>query len=148
MRRPDAGPRYAVVDTYALLAELAGSIPEGGRTVMDAIRTGRTRGVVHYLVAYELYLLYEKGLLPFESPSELEEFLTAYFYVKPLTTIEARQAARIKKLAEDRLGGRARVLSAADVATVAVALLNRWPVITGDPVVRRVSRMLGVEVLW
>ncbi len=141
-------PQAVLVDTYAVIAELSDTISPKGRWVMEAVRTGRTRGVIHYLIAYELYYLYGKGMLPFESPEELEEFISSYFYMKPLTSFEANKAARIKLLAEAMLGEESRALSLSDATTLAIAALDNLPIVSGDPVLMKMSSFVGVKVIW
>jgi hypothetical protein len=53
-----------LIDTYALMTETTGEIPQTTRTALDAIRREKGRGVIHSLIAYEFLLQYHRRRLP------------------------------------------------------------------------------------
>ena len=74
----------AIVDTYAIMADLTGQATNGAVRALDEIRVGKINGIVHYLIVCELAYHWRRGRLPFQSEKELREFISTYFTVKML----------------------------------------------------------------
>ncbi|RLE93369.1 MAG: PIN domain nuclease [Thermoprotei archaeon] len=146
--------RIIVVDTYAIIADLTGTITKRALDVIESIRLGETEGLLHYLIICELAYHWRKGRLPFISEEEFLEFIDLYFKVVDLDPHLALEASRVKiegniflkKASDQRL--RKRTLSLADATTIALALKYNAPVLTGDIDLSYVAERLGVEVIW
>ncbi len=142
----------ALIDTYAIVAYLAGYIPETAKEVIDRIRGGKARGVIHYLLVYELAYHWRKRKIPSSSEKELLEFVKLYFEVEDLTPDVAIEASNLKLKGDEVLRKnpelRRRRLSAADATTIAIALRKNLPIVTGDKDLSFVARKMGVEVIW
>ena len=57
--------RAVIVDTYAIMADLTGQAPLAATNILDKIRSGEVKGILHYLIIYELSYHWRKGRLPF-----------------------------------------------------------------------------------
>ncbi len=146
--------RAVVVDTYAIMADLTGRASEKALDVLEAVRLGKTRGVLHYLIVYELAYHWRRGRLPFASEEELLEFVETYFTVEPLEANVALEASEVKVLGDRLLASsgdpslKRRRLSAADATTIALARRLGAPIVTGDTDLSYVARRLKVDVIW
>ena len=112
------------------------------------------KGIIHYLIVYELSYHWMKGRLPFHSEKELLEFINTYFSIYDLDPGLAIEASRIK-LQGDRLLRNAgekelrhRKLSVCDSTTIALAKRLNTSIVTGDKDLTYVAREMGVKVLW
>jgi predicted nucleic acid-binding protein len=118
------------------------------------VRTGEVKGVIHYLIIYEIAYHWRRGRLPFKGEDEMLEFIEAYFDVEPLDVAIAVEASRLKVLADAKLRSsgdphlRGRRLSVSDATTLALALKLGAPIITGDADLSYAARLFGVEVIW
>lgn len=63
-----------IVDTYAIMADLTGQATPTAVEVLDSVRLGRVRGVIHYLIIYELSYHWRRGRLPYRDEGELLKF--------------------------------------------------------------------------
>ena len=79
------GRREVVVDTYAIIADLTGQASPKAYQVLDSIRLGDVRGIVHYLIVCELAYHWRRERVPFISSSELIDFIETYFTIVPFT---------------------------------------------------------------
>ncbi len=146
--------RTVVIDTYALIADLTGQAPPTATRVLDSVRLGETRGVIHYLIVYELAYHWRRKRLPFRNEGELREFIETYFYVASLDPVIALEAAEIKVLGDKLLreaveyGVRGRKLSTADTTTIALARRLNAPIVTGDRDLAYVAEKIGVKIIW
>jgi predicted nucleic acid-binding protein len=146
--------RELIIDTYAIISDLMGTISPAASKALDLIRLGEVIGVVHYLIIYELTYFWKKGGLIFKSSEEIKEFIETYFKVAELDTDLALEAAKVKaegdqllrKASELKL--RRRRLSVADATTLALALRFGAPLVTGDEDLRYVADCMRVEVIW
>ena len=146
--------KAAIVDSYAIMADLLGQAPRRAQRYLDKVRLGEVKGYLHYSLVYELAYHWRRGGLPFAGEEELLEFVSTYFKVLSIDIETALEASKVKiagdsllRRAEDeRL--RARRLSVADATTIALALRLDVPVITGDADLTYVARALGVKVIW
>jgi len=143
-----------IVDTYAIVADLTGQATTTAIKVLDSVRLGKVKGVIHYVIVYELSYHWRKGRLPYRDEGELLEFIRTYFDVIRLNPELALEASRIKLEGDKLLRGaeheelKRRRLSVCDSTTIALALRLKAPVVTGDADLTYVARKMGVEVLW
>ena len=143
-----------IVDTYAIIADLLGEAPRTAREVLDRVRTKSLRGIIHFLVIYELAYHYIKGRLPFLDVNELMEFLRRYFSIVNLSPVMAVRAAEIKfygdKLLKQSISRKLkrRSLSIGDALTIYLAKSLNAPILTGDADLTYVAREFKVKVIW
>lgn len=146
--------RMVVVDTYAIIADLTGQIPKKASSILEDIRLGKIKGLIHYLIIYELTYHWKKGRLPFYNTNELREFIKIYFKTEPLDMETAIKAAEIKvkgdKLIQTSKNQtlKHRKLSVADVTTIAMAIKYKIPIITGDKDIKYIAEKLGIKTIW
>ena len=143
--------KAVIVDTYAIMADFNGEMPDKAVKYMDMIRLGRIKGYLHYLIVYEMAYHWRKGRLPFENSDEFRNFIDLYFEILPIDVEVALEASRVenvgdKMLQEAKLKG--RTLSVADATSIALALMYEVPIITGDIDLSYVARKLGIAILW
>lgn len=146
--------RAVIVDTYAIIADLTDNVTTHAREVIERVRKGAIKGVIHYLIVYELSYHWRKGRLPFINEEEIKEFITRYFLIKPLTYELALRASEIKILGDKilRRSGdpelTGRRLSSADATSIALAERLKVPILTGDKDLAYVAGRLGISVIW
>ena len=146
--------RIVVIDTYTIIADLTGQATPQAVRLLDKVRTGEIKGVIHYLIIYEIAYHWHKGRLPFKGEDEMLEFIETYFDVEPLDASIAVEASRLKVLANAKLRSssdpqlRGRRLSVSDATTLALALKLDAPIITGDADLSYAALLFGVEVIW
>ena len=146
--------RAVVVDTYAIMADLVGDVTPNALKALERVRKGITKGIIHYLIVYELSYHWRKGRLPFIDDAELKEFIKRYFIFKPLTYDLALRASEIKILGDKLLRESndvdltRRRLSSADATSLALAERLRIPIVTGDKDLSYVAKKLGIGVVW
>jgi predicted nucleic acid-binding protein len=134
--------------------DLTGQATPQAARLLDKVRTGEVKGVIHYLIIYEIAYHWRRGRLPFKGEDEMLEFIEAYFDVEPLDVAIAVEASRLKVLADAKLRSsgdphlRGRRLSVSDATTLALALKLGAPIITGDADLSYAARLFGVEVIW
>lgn len=75
---------------------MLGEAPRTAREVLDLIGTKSLRGIIHFLVIYELACHYIRGRLPFLDVNELMGLLRRYFSIVNLSQEIAVKAAEIK----------------------------------------------------
>ncbi len=80
------------------MADLTSQAAPATTRVPDSIRLGRIKGLIHYLIIYELSYHWMKKRLPFPDEKELLEFI--YFDTYDLDPELAVEASRIKLLDE------------------------------------------------
>jgi predicted nucleic acid-binding protein len=143
-----------IVDTYAIIADLTGQAPAEAAELIEEVRLGRIKGILHYLIIYELSYHWRRGRLPFRDEEEILEFINTYFTVKTLDENLAVEASKIKILGDKLLASsnnlalRQRRLSVADATTIALAMREKIPIVTGDTDLSYVARKLGIKVFW
>ncbi len=143
-----------VVDTYAIMADLLGQATPPAVNVLESIRVGDTRGILHYLIIYELTYHWRKGRLPFHDENELLEFIGTYFDVINLNPKIAVEAAQIKVKGDQMLKQssekilKRRKLSVSDATSIALAKALKAPIVTGDADLMYVARKMDVQILW
>jgi len=146
--------RIVIVDTYAIIADLTGQVSSIAAKVLDGIRVGRIKGILHYLIVYELAYHWRRGRLPFRNEKELLEFIDTYFDIKPLDPVIAIEASRLKIVGDELLRNsgnpklKRRKLSISDATTIVLATKLKTPIVTGDVNLSYVARSLGVKVIW
>ena len=146
--------KTVIVDTYAIMADLTGQIPNSAAETLDDVRRGRIKGVLHYLIIYELAYHWKRGRLPFRDEEELLEFINRYFTITTLDADTALKASEVKLIGDKSLATsrdpslRRRKLSVADATTIAIAIREDVPIITGDTDLSYVARKLGVTIIW
>jgi len=150
----DEEVNVVVVDTYAIMADLTGQATPFATKVLDSIRVGEVKGVVHYLIVYELAYHWRKGRLPFRDEKELVEFIDTYFDLVDLSPEIATRAAQVKIRGDEllkqakRIELRRRKLAVSDATTIVLALDLKAPIVTGDIDLSYVAKRLGVRVIW
>jgi len=143
-----------IVDTYAIVADLTEQATQKAVRILEGVRTGNVRGVLHYHIVYELSYHWRKGRLPFASEEELLEFINTYFTYKNIGVETALEASKIKIVGDNLLATsddphlRKRKLSIADATTIALAKQEGTPIVTGDIDLSYVAKKLGVEIIW
>ena len=143
-----------IVDTYAIMSDILGSISAKALEVIESIRLGQIEGLLHNLIVYELFYHWRKGRLPFHNDSELLEFVETYFKLIDIDISIIKEASYIKVLGDRLLSQapikelRRRRLSVADTITIALALRFRIPIVSGDKDLTYVARSLGVNIIW
>ena len=45
---------HAVIDTYAIIADITGQATPNAVQLLESVRTGRIKGIIHFLIVYEL----------------------------------------------------------------------------------------------
>jgi len=146
--------RMAIVDSYAIMADLLGQAPPSAIYYLDMIKLGEITGYLHYLLIYELAYHWRKGRLPFTDSMELLEFVNAYFKILNVTPETALLASEIKVKGDNILRSasdpslRRRKLSIADATSIAISKELGIPIITGDRDLTYVARAMKVDVLW
>ncbi len=146
--------RAVVVDTYALMADLTGQSTLKAIELLDSIRIGKTKGIIHYLIIYELSYHWRKGRLPFRDEEELMEFVNTYFSIYRLDLALMIDSSKIKIIGDNYLRNsrrrdlRNRRLSVSDSLTIAIAKRLNIPIITGDKDLSYVARKMGIKVIW
>ncbi len=143
--------KKVVVDTYAIISYFTGEIPDKAKAVLDDVRFGKVKGVIHYLLIYELAYHWRKGKIPFSSEKELLEFIDYYFEIAELTPDLALKATLIKVEGDELLKKselKHRKLSVADATSIALALKGSLPIVTGDKDLSFVAKNLGVKIIW
>ncbi|BES82684.1 PIN domain-containing protein [Pyrodictium abyssi] len=144
----------AVVDTYAIIADLTGQATSRAAELLEGVRLGSIEGILHYLVVYELSYHWRRGRLPFRDEEELLDFIDSYFTVKALDNVIAVKASGVKLLGDQLLAKaedprlRRRRLSVADATTIAIAMMENAPIVTGDADLSYVARNLGIGIIW
>jgi len=143
------------VDTYAVLAAATDSLTPAAAAALMDIKSGRVRGVIHYLVAYEVFYHWRRGRLPgFAAEGEVGEYLKTAFASLGLNHEVAGQAARVKAEGDSMLEEakdpslRPRRLSSCDATTIALGKLFRMPILSGDKDLIYVARAFDLEVVW
>ncbi len=143
-----------VVDTYALMADLTGQSTPSAIELLDSIRIGNVRGIIHYLIVYELSYHWRKGRLPFKDEEELIEFVNTYFSMYRLDPYLMIEASKIKIIGDNYLKNahrkdlKNRRLSVSDSVTIAIAKRLNIPIITGDKDLSYVARKMGIKIIW
>ncbi|MCE4600104.1 MAG: PIN domain-containing protein [Desulfurococcales archaeon] len=146
--------RKVVVDTYAIIADLTGQAPSGVTEVLEKVRKGTIKGMLHYLIVYELAYHWKRGRLPFRDEEELLEFINRYFTITVLDLNIALKASNVKLIGDKLLRAskdpslKRRKLSVADATTIAIAVSSGAPIVTGDTDLSYVARKLGATVIW
>ncbi len=146
--------KTVIIDTYALIADLTGQATHQATKVLDSVRVGRTKGLIHYLVIYELTYHWRRGRLPFRNENELKEFIDTYFNIVDLSLEDAIKASKIKVIGDRILkeaketGLKCRKLSVSDATTIALAMRYKVPIVTGDKDLTYVAERMGVKVIW
>jgi len=146
--------RSIIIDTYALIADLVGEIPLKARRILDQVRIGEVRGLIHDLIIYELSYHWRKGRLPFKDEEELIEFIATYFSTVDLTIEDLVKASYIKIVGDNILREasepllKRRKLSISDALCIVLALKYKVPIVTGDKDLSYVARHLEVETIW
>ena len=144
-----------LVDTYAILAAATDSLtPTAVKSLME-VKAGRVKGVIHYLVAYEVLYHWRKGRLPgFKNEDEVKDYLDEAFLNVELTREIADEASKIKVEGDELLSKaedaslRFRKLSSCDATTIALGKLYVTPVISGDKDLTYVAKKFNVKVRW
>ncbi len=141
-----------VVDTYAIISYFTGDIPKRARDILDGVRKGRVKGVIHYLLVYELAYHWRRGKIPFASEEEFLEFVNYYFEVEELTPKLALKASLIKVKGDELLKKhpelKHRRLSTSDATSIALALEKGLPIVTGGKDISFVAQAFGAEIIW
>jgi len=143
-----------IVDTYAIMADLTGQASLAATNILDKIRSGEVKGILHYLIIYELSYHWRKGRLPFYNEKELLDFIETYFDLTPLDPQTALKASRIKIVGDQLLKEsndpmlRHRKLSVSDATTIVLAEKYNVPILTGDADLSYVAKKLGIEIIW
>ena len=146
--------RSIIIDTYALIADLVDEIPLKARRILDQVRIGEVRGLIHDLIIYELSYHWRKGRLPFKDEEELIEFITTYFSMADLTIEDLVKASYIKIVGDSVLRKasepllKRRKLSISDALCIVLALKYKVPIVTGDKDLSYVASHLEVETVW
>ncbi len=146
--------REVIVDTYAIISDFNGTIPRRVYSIMEGIRTGIVKGIVHSGIIYELVLLWLKGRLPFKDLNEVSLFVEGYFQYVSLDIKDIFLAGQIKMKGDSMLADardpslRGRRLSFSDASSIALAIDKDRPIISGDADLTYVARNLGVNVIW
>ncbi len=146
--------KAVIVDTYALIADLTGRATFEAIKVLDSIRVGRMKGLIHYLIIYELTYHWRKGRLPFRNEDELKEFIDTYFNIIDLSLDDIIEASKIKIIGDKILKEarevrlKRRKLSVADAITIALAIKYKVPIVTGDNDLTYVAEKMGIKVIW
>lgn len=137
------------------MAAATGTLTSAAREVLEKVRRGITRGVIHGLILYELTYHWHRGRLPgFKSEEELAAYLATLFSKAPLSEDVLRLAARVKSQGDEMLRRaedeqlRGRKLSACDAVTIAVELQRGYPVLTGNADLVHVAGKMGVKTIW
>ena len=144
-----------LVDTYAILAAATDSLtPTAVKSLLE-IKAGRVKGVIHYLVTYEVLYHWRKGRLPgFKSEGEVKDYLSEAFLNIELTREIADEASKIKVDGDELLSKaedaslRLRKLSSCDATTIALGKLYGKPIISGDKDLTYVAKKFNVEIMW
>jgi len=149
-----AGENKIIVDTYAIIADLVGDISSNARSMLDSVRYGEIKGLLHPLIVFELAYYWRKGRLPFKDINELMEFIDSYFTVLIFDKKDMIEASYIKVVGDSLLDKstepslKGRRLSVSDATSIALALKHRVPIITGDADLAYVARYMGVKIIW
>ena len=147
--------KRVLVDTYAFLAAATDTLTPKAKELMKKIAMGEIKGVIHFLIIYEILYHWLKGRLPsFTSEKELLDYLKIYFLNVKITLDIVNQASKIKlkgdallSEAEDPLLKKRR-LSACDALTIAIGKILNLPILTGDKDLSYVAKKIGVEIIW
>ena len=144
-----------LVDTYAILAAATDSLMPTAMKSLLGVRVGRIKGVIHYLVAYEVFYHWRRGRLPgFESESEVKDYLGEAFLNAELTREIADEDSKIKVDGDEMLSKakdaplRLRKLSSCDATTIALGRLYVTPIISGNKDLIYVAEKFNVKIIW
>ena len=146
--------RAVIVDTYAIIADLTGQAPPRAIQILEKVRIGEVKGILHYLIIYELAYHWRRGRLPFRDEKELQEFINTYFKIEPSSLSTAVEASRIKIIGDQILRDsndpklKRRRLSVSDATTIVLAERYKAPIVTGDIDLSYVAQKLGLKVIW
>lgn len=144
----------AIVDTYAIIADLTGQAPRRAARLLDKIRLGRIKGIIHPLIVYELAYHWKRGRLPFLDEKELLEFVNTYFTSETITHSIAVKASATKIRGDKLLASsqeprlKRRRLSICDATSLVFAQKLNAPIITGDKDLSYTAKMLGINIIW
>jgi len=150
----DETAKLAIVDTYAIMADLTGQATERATRMLDSIRVRRMKGILHYLIVYELAYHWRRGRLPFRDERELLEFVETYFSIVDLDAEMAVKASQAKMIGDqilkssDREELRRRKLSTCDATSIMLAARLKAPIVTGDADLTYVAQKMGIQVIW
>ncbi len=110
------------------MADLTGQAPLAATNILDKIGSGDVKGILHYLIIYELSYHWRKGKTNFfYNDKELLDFIETYFDLTPLDSQTALKASKIKIVGDQLLKEsndpmlRHRKLSVSDVTTITLA---------------------------
>jgi len=144
-----------IVDTYALMAMVFGELTPKAENIMYSIYRGEATGIVPETVAYEYAIQWYRGRIPaLKNIDEVEAFLKTYFIVKKLEFKDYIKAAEIKVIGDKFLSESGdselmqRRLSLVDSTILAVALSEKYPILTGDKDLAYVAWKLGLNTIW
>jgi len=146
--------REVIVDTYAIISDFSGNIPSHAFKIMENIRIGNIKGIIHHGIVYELVLLWLRGKLPFKNLDEISLFIEGYFTYHTLDIKHGYLTAKIKKKADSILANsndpalRRRRLSYSDACSITLAIKKNVPIISGDSDLLYVAKKLGVKIIW
>ncbi|MCD6458090.1 MAG: hypothetical protein J7K82_04495, partial [Thermoproteales archaeon] len=63
----------AVIDTYALIADITGQATPNATRTLESVRTGKIKGIIPFLIVYELAYHWKKR--------HILAFLSNHFYL-------------------------------------------------------------------
>jgi predicted nucleic acid-binding protein len=140
-----------VIDTYALMAMIFGELTEKAERALLDVRYRRKEGILPSTVAYEFFLQWLRGRIPFKSDSEVKGFLLGYFRVVNFKAEDYIEMAKLK-YEGDRILQQSNFkdnrLSLVDASILLVSLREEAPIVSGDDDLRYVASMMGIEILW
>ena len=117
------------------------------------IKTGKAKGIIHYLIFYEVLYHWYRGRLPgFANEKDIIAYLNQSFLNIKLTNEIALEASKIKfdgdKILMKEASLRDRRLSACDATTIALGKIFQIPIISGDKDLKYIAEKLNVKVIW
>lgn len=86
------------------MAAATGTLTPAAREVLERVRRGGIRGIIHGFILYELTYYWHRGRLPgFKSEEELAAYLTTLFSSTPLSKDMNRLALRARSEGDEIL---------------------------------------------
>jgi len=139
------------LNTYALLAMAFGELTEKAKRALLDVRYRKKEGILPSTVAYEFFLQWLRGRIPFKSDSEVRGFLLGYFTVVNFSTEDYIEMAKLKYEGDKMLRQsmfKDRRLSLVDASILLVSLREKAPIVSGDDDLGYVASKMGIKILW
>lgn len=136
-------------DYSTLMAKASGAISGHADKLLDKVKKGNTRGLIHQITVLEFLLEFFNNRFPvFKSEWEAIEFLKCYFTVVPLSDNLIASVASIIRKHGAAFNSNSDRFTLGDALTLTAAKNLKCPVVSRKRTLRQVGAKEKVKVVW